>query len=104
PSLVRFRLKNIYRGEKGEVVAPNSVLAKASRPEIAEAFMSPAPRHVVDKLLHTNSITAVEAELSQEIPMAWDVCVESDSGGHTDQGVASVLMPAILNLRDRVMT
>jgi trans-AT polyketide synthase, acyltransferase and oxidoreductase domains len=103
PSLVRFRLKNIHRGANGQVVAPNTILAKASRPEVAEAYMSPAPINIVNKLLQAGAITKAEAELSKEIPMAWDICVEADSGGHTDQGVASVLMPAILRLRDDVM-
>jgi len=102
PSLVRFRLKNIYRGANGEVVVPNNILAKASRPEVAEAFMSPPPGHIVEKLLHAGAITIAEAELGKRIPMAGDICVESDSGGHTDQGVALVLMPAILHLRDRI--
>jgi trans-AT polyketide synthase/acyltransferase/oxidoreductase domain-containing protein len=35
--------------------------------------------------------------------MAWDVCVESDCGGYTDQGVAFALLPAMLRLRDRLM-
>jgi trans-AT polyketide synthase/acyltransferase/oxidoreductase domain-containing protein len=103
PSLVRFRLKNIHRGRNGEVVVPNNILAKASRPEVAEAFMSPPPANIVEKLVRMGAITNAEAELSKGIPMAWDVCVESDSGGHTDQGIASVLMPAILRLRDSVM-
>jgi len=104
PSLVRFRVKNIHRGAKGEVVVPNNILAKASRPEVAEAFMSPPPGNIVDKLLRAGAITSTEAELSKHIPMAGDVCVESDSGGHTDQGIASVLIPAILSLRNRIMS
>lgn len=104
PSLVRFRIKGIRRGADGQVMVPNNVLAKASRPEVAEAFMSPPPENVVDKLLRAGAITSQEVELSKYIPMAWDVCVESDSGGHTDQGNAFVLMPAMLTLRDRMMS
>ena len=61
PSLVRFRLKNIHRGSNGEVVVPNNILAKASRPEVAEAFMSPPPGNIVEKLLHAGAITSAEA-------------------------------------------
>jgi trans-AT polyketide synthase/acyltransferase/oxidoreductase domain-containing protein len=103
PSLVRYRLKGICQGANGKITVPNSILAKASRPEVAEAFMSPPPASIVDKLLRTGAISRTEAELSQRIPMAWDVCVECDSGGHTDQGVAFVLIPAMLHLRDRLM-
>ena len=40
--------------------------------------------------------------LSEQIPMAHDICVEADSGGHTDQGVASALMPAMLHYEMRL--
>jgi len=36
--------------------------------------------------------------------MADEICVEADSGGHTDQGVAYALMPAMLLLRDEMLT
>src|SRR5262249_24592935 len=32
-----------------------------------------------------------------------DICVEADSGGHTDGGVAYALMPAMIRLRDEMM-
>jgi trans-AT polyketide synthase/acyltransferase/oxidoreductase domain-containing protein len=35
--------------------------------------------------------------------MADDLCVEADSGGHTDQGVAYTLIPAMITLRDEMM-
>jgi trans-AT polyketide synthase/acyltransferase/oxidoreductase domain-containing protein len=34
------------------------------------------------------------------MPISADVCVEADSGGHTDAGVALVLLPAMRRLRD----
>jgi trans-AT polyketide synthase/acyltransferase/oxidoreductase domain-containing protein len=37
------------------------------------------------------------------VPVAGEVCVEADSGGHTDGGVAYALMPAMLRLRDDMM-
>ena len=48
------------------------------------------------KLLAENKITREEADLSQKVPMADDLCVEADSGGHTDQGVAYALLPAMM--------
>lgn len=103
PTLVRFRLKGIYRDETGKVTVPHRVIAKVSRPEVAEAFMSPAPEKMVNKLLTEGKISEQEANLSRQIPMAHDICVEADSGGHTDQGVAYVLMPAMRRLRDDMM-
>src|SRR5262249_2810357 len=36
------------------------------------------------------------------LPVSGELCVESDSGGHTDGGVALVLLPSMLRLRDSV--
>lgn len=102
PSLVRYRLHGIQRQPDGTVTVPNYVLAKVSRPEVATLFMQPAPQRILDKLLASGQITAEEAELSRFVPMSEDICVEADSGGHTDQGVAYALMPAMLKLRDEV--
>ena len=103
PSLVRFRLKGLARDGNGNVVAPNRLLAKVSRPEVATAFMEPPPAQIVGALREAGRLTAAEAELSRHIPMAHEICVESDSGGHTDQGIALALLPAMLLLRDRMM-
>ena len=103
PSLVRYRLRGIGRNARGEIEAPQRILAKVSRPEVAAAFMQPPPEEIVRALLSAGRITAAEAELSAHVPMAEDVCVESDSGGHTDQGVAFALLPAMFALRDSAM-
>lgn len=103
PSLVRYRLNGIRRNPGGTITVPNHVLAKVSRPEVATVFMQPAPQRYVDKLVAAGHLTAAEAELSRFIPMSEDICVEADSAGHTDQGVAYALMPAMLRLRDEMM-
>ncbi len=103
-SLVRYRLQGLRRSSTGALEAPNRLIAKVSHPQVAAGFMQPAPAHIIDKLLAQGKITELEAELGREIPVACDICVEADSGGHTDQGVASVLLPAILALRDEVVT
>ncbi|MGP3972004.1 ACP S-malonyltransferase [Streptomyces sp. 6N223] len=103
PALVRYRLTGLRRDAAGQAVARNRVIAKVSRPEVAAAFLGPAPARIVDRLLAEGRVTAQEAELSREVPMAEDLCFEADSGGHTDQGVAFSLMPAMLRLRDDMM-
>lgn len=103
PSLVRYRLHGIALDAQGEVEAPQRILAKVSRPEVAAAFMQPPPADIVRGLLDAGRITAQQAELAARIPMAEDICVESDSGGHTDQGVAFALLPAMFALRDASM-
>jgi trans-AT polyketide synthase/acyltransferase/oxidoreductase domain-containing protein len=103
PNVVRYRLRGLTRGLDGTINAPHLILAKVSRPEIAGAFMSPAPAGVVRELVAAGRLTAQEADLGRHIPVAGDICVEADSGGHTDQGVAYALMPAMLHLRDQMM-
>lgn len=103
PALIRYRLSGLRRRPDGSVDAPNRVICKVSRPEVAAAFMRPAPEAMMKKLVDDGRLTAAESELARGIPVASDVCVEADSGGHTDRGVAYALMPAMILLRDRVM-
>lgn len=104
PSVVRYRLRGIRQNDRGEVVVPNRVLAKVSRPEVARIFMEPAPASIVEQLVAEGHLTPAEARLGRTVPMAHEICVEADSGGHTDQGVAYALMPAIFGLRDEVQS
>lgn len=97
--LVYYRLKGLRKDKKGNVVCENKIIAKISRPEVAEEFMRPAPKRLVDKLLDQGLITEEQALLSKKVPMSFDICVEADSGGHTDGGVALVLLPSIQSLR-----
>jgi trans-AT polyketide synthase/acyltransferase/oxidoreductase domain-containing protein len=102
PALVRYRLKGLYRDDTGRVKTNNKIIAKVSRPEVAKQFLTPAPEQLVDKLLKMDAITQTEADLCKEVPMADDLCVEADSGGHTDMGVTAILLPTIIRLRDEV--
>jgi len=102
PSLVRYRLKGIYKAGD-TIVIPNKLMAKVSRPEVATAFFSPAPKEMVEKLLAQGKITQLEADLSAFIPMADDLTAEADSGGHTDMAASYALIPAMIRLRDDMM-
>lgn len=104
PALVRFRLKGVHRNALGQIEIPHYILAKVSRPESAKIFMSPAPIEMVTHLVTTGQITQEEADLATEIPISHDICVESDSGGHTDRRIALTMLPTILRLRDEIMT
>jgi len=103
PALVRYRLAGLSKGIDGEVVAANRIIAKVSRPEVAENFLSPAPSRLVSQLERDGLITPEQAALGAGIPMADDLCVEADSGGHTDRGDPVVLLPTMLRLRDRMI-
>ncbi|SFJ70066.1 ACP S-malonyltransferase [Thermoflavimicrobium dichotomicum] len=103
PALIKFRAQGVKRAPDGSVIGSNHIIAKLSRPEVAEAFLSPAPAHLVAKMVEERKITQEQADLLKEIPMADDICTEADSGGHTDGAVAYALLPAILKLRDEKM-
>ena len=102
PSLVRWRLTGLDTAPDGRIVRPRRILAKVSRPEVAAAFLSPPPENLVRELVAAGRLTEREARLGEHIAMADDICVEADSGGHTDQGVAYTLMPAMTELRERM--
>ncbi len=101
PAVVRFRLANLHERD-GEIVAPNKVLAKVSRTEVAEPFLRAAPPKLLEELVAKKAITARQAQLAAQIPIAEDVTPEADSGGHTDGRPLSVLVPVFRRLRDRV--
>lgn len=103
PALVKYRAKGLTRNQQGKIVVLNKIIAKVSRPEVAETFLSPAPERIIAKLLAEDKITAEEANMLKTIPMADDICAEADSAGHTDGGVASALIPAMIILRDEMM-
>ncbi len=103
PSLVRYKAKGLHKDAAGGVLSLNKIIAKISRPEVAEAFLGPAPERIVARLLEEAKITKEEAEILTTIPVADCLCVEADSGGHTDGGVAYTLMPAIVKLRDEMI-
>lgn len=101
PAVVRFRLHGIHEAD-GRIVTPNRVLAKVSRPEVAEPFLRPAPAKLLAELVARGALTARQAELARRVPVAEDVTAEADSGGHTDRRPLPVLVPLFRRLADRV--
>ncbi|GGT00538.1 ACP S-malonyltransferase [Nonomuraea spiralis] len=101
--LVRYRYSGAHHDAAGRPVAVRHVLAKVSRPEVAAAFMRPAPPNILDRLVREGALTEAEARVAAELPVSGDVCVEADSAGHTDGRSPYALMPAILRLRDEEM-
>jgi PfaD family protein len=100
--LVRYRLHGLHAGPDGAVLAPNRVIAKVSRIEVATKFFSPPPDRLVQELVRRGDVTAEQARLASRIPVAQDVTAEADSGGHTDNRPAITLVPTLLALRDRL--
>ena len=100
--LVYYRVYNLNRDSSGSVVCPNKIIAKVSRVEVARKFLEPPPEKYLRQLIEGNLITADQAAMAAEIPMAEDLTAEADSGGHTDNRPALTLLPTMLSLRDDI--
>lgn len=100
--LVRYRTHGVYRDGTGRVVAPNRVVAKVSRVEVASKFFAPPPVTMLRELVQRGDLTSQQAEWASRIPVAEDLTAEADSAGHTDNRPALTLLPTMLALRDRL--
>ncbi|HEU5333243.1 MAG TPA: ACP S-malonyltransferase [Actinocrinis sp.] len=98
--LVHYRFNGAHRDAAGRPVVVNHVVAKVSRPEVAAAFMRPPAEALLARLVAEGRLTPDEARIAAQLPISDDICVESDSGGHTDAGVALTLLPTMRRLRD----
>jgi trans-AT polyketide synthase/acyltransferase/oxidoreductase domain-containing protein len=85
-SLVYYHASGLERRDTGEIIRHHRILAKISRPEVAEAFYASCPEKLLNQLLEDELITETQASLAKNIPVSIDICVEADSGGHTDRG------------------
>ncbi|MFB9326111.1 ACP S-malonyltransferase [Paenibacillus aurantiacus] len=102
-ALVWYKARGLYMDENGRIAGRHKIMVKVTRPEVAEAFMSPAPELIVRDLLREGLIAAEEAQWLRGLPVADDVIALSDAGGHTDQGAMAVLLPAIARMRDELV-
>jgi PfaD family protein len=102
PHVVYYRAAGLSRDPSGAIQIGNRVIAKISRREVAEPFMRPAPAALLAPLVAAGLITPLQAELAAHVPMADDITVEADSGGHTDNRPLVCLLPSILALRDQI--
>lgn len=102
PALVRLACTGLTVDERGQVRRRHRLIAKVSRPEVARHFLAPAPQGMLDALVAAQRLGAREAQLAAHVPLADDVTVEADSGGHTDHRPLSAIFPAIARLRDEM--
>lgn len=102
PAAVLCAARGLRRHADGRIARPTRILAKVSRPEVAEKFLSPAPPDLLRRLVEQGELSAEEAELARCVPVAEDITVEGDSGGHTDGRPLGALLPRVLMLRDEV--
>ena len=102
PAVVRCSASGLHLDAQGRIARKHQVFAKISRREVAMRFMSPAPVDMLRALVEQKLITHAEAELAARVPVAEDITVEADSGGHTDNQSLVALFPTIMALRDEL--
>ncbi|MFC8920561.1 PfaD family polyunsaturated fatty acid/polyketide biosynthesis protein [Streptomyces sp. NPDC057116] len=102
PAVVRCAASGLRRDREGRIVRRRAVFAKVSRLETAERFMLPAPAVLLRHLVEAGRLTEEEEALAAHVPVAEDVTVEGDSGGHTDGRPLLAVLPAVLALRERL--
>ena len=102
PNIVYYRAAGLSLNSSNQIEIKNKVIAKISRREVAAKFMQPAPEKILKQLVNQRVITELQAKLASQIPMADDITVEADSGGHTDNRPLVSLLPSIIALRDEI--
>ncbi len=102
PSLVYYRAAGLRLNGANQVEIHNRIIAKISRQEIAVKFMRPAPAKMLQDLVAQGLLTEQQAQLAAQVPMADDITVEADSGGHTDNRPLVCVLPAMIAIRDRL--
>lgn len=102
PHIVYYRAAGLGLNSQGQLEIKNRVIAKLSRREVATKFMQPAPEKILKSLVESGLITAQQARLAAQVPVADSITVEADSGGHTDNRPLVCLLPSIIELRDEI--
>jgi len=102
PAVVRYAATGLSRDASGRIQRRNHLFAKVSREEVARRFLEPPPAELLAVLRERGQLTAEEAALAAQLPLAEDITVEADSGGHTDNRPLTALLPTIARLRDQI--
>ena len=102
PHIVHYRVAGLCLNANGQIEIKNRIIAKSSRREVFTKFLEPAPDKYLQPLIEQDLITEEQAKLSQQVPMADDLTVEADSGGHTDNRPLVSLLPSIIALRNEI--
>ncbi len=102
PHIVAYRASGLGLDGENRIEVQNRIIAKVSRREVAAKFLQPAPARMLEELVAQSRITDQQAGLAEKVPMADDITVEADSGGHTDNRPLVCLLPSIQALRDEI--
>jgi PfaD family protein len=104
PSVVYYRAAGLGLNTANQIEIQHRIIAKISRREVATKFLQPPPLKFLKALVNQGLISELQAKLAEQVPMADDITVEADSGGHTDNRPLVCLLPSILSLRDEIQS
>jgi len=102
PAVVRYAATGLAIDAAGQIRRRNHLFAKISREEVARLFLLPPPADLLQSLVQAGQLSREEAALAARLPLAQDVTVEADSGGHTDNRPLTVILPRIMQLRQEL--
>lgn len=93
--LVKYKVSGLFKDENGEISSSHRVIAKVTRPDIAELFLLPIPNDLLKKLRDAGEITEEQFHMGAEISVADDICVVGDQAGPTDNSNLLSCFPVI---------
>lgn len=101
-NIVYYRAAGLSLNSVNQIIINNKIIAKISRTEVATKFLQPAPTKILKQLVAQGLISELQANLAEKVPIADDITVEADSGGHTDNRPLVCLLSSFLELRDHI--
>ncbi|QXE26269.1 PfaD family protein [Richelia sinica FACHB-800] len=99
-NIIYYRASGLSLNSANEITINHKIIAKVSRREVATKFLQPAPNRILQQLVQQGLISELQAKLAEKVPIADDITVEADSGGHTDNRPITCLLPSMIELRD----
>ena len=102
-ALVRYKFSQVAQSATGKAYSPRKIFARASRPEIAQMFLSPPSAKVLAQLTAEGVLTPQQAEMAKQLPIADELIIEGNSGWNYLEYTPEVLLPLIENLRDQLL-
>jgi trans-AT polyketide synthase/acyltransferase/oxidoreductase domain-containing protein len=101
-NIIYYRASGLSLSSTNEISINHKIIAKVSRREVATKFLQPAPTRILKQLVQQGLISELQANLAEQVPIADDITVEADSGGHTDNRPITCLLPSMIELRDAI--
>ncbi len=98
--VVRYRVAGLARDESGRSSRQTASSPRSRGSKLLPSSWLPRPPRCFESWSPPARSRPSKRSGRREFPMADDITAEADSGGHTDNQPAIVMLPTMLNLRD----